>query len=163
MASSIGAAVTVGVAREQRKAQRLDLWISRRNKWADELREHVVEVINPAIWFHLAFWHAKPSPQKESGMWDAEKEGYTLKLVEGIERVRLMLDPKDEAHNRLMKAVEVVRGAAFSPNSRDPAQFEAAIHSLSDRCWDVLRPVYEEATRSLRDSRPPASTKRDGC
>jgi len=118
------------VATKQRKEQRLNEWILIRNKWADELRERILEVISPATWFYLAKWKRRPSPQGDGALWDAEKENYTMKLTDSITRVCLMLDPEIENQAELMRALESVRSAAFTSDTKDFAQFENAASSF---------------------------------
>ncbi|MHB1023828.1 MAG: hypothetical protein ACYC46_05695 [Acidobacteriaceae bacterium] len=108
---------------------------------ADELRERVLEVISPATWFHLAKWKSRPSPQGDRTLWDSEREDYTMKLTDSITRVCLMLDPEVSAHAELMKALESVRSAAFTSDTKDVAQFDNAIQSLKKSAWAVARPV----------------------
>jgi len=149
VASAIGGCVALVVASRQRKEQRLDACILRRNKWADELREHLLEVISPATWFHLAKWKSLPSPQGDGTLWDAERENYTMKLTDSIERVYLMLDPKNHTHAELMKALESVRSAAFTRDTKDVAQFENAIQFLRKSGWAVVSQVSAQAMPRL--------------
>jgi hypothetical protein len=142
VASFIGGCVALVVASKQRKEQ----WISRRNKWADELRERILEVISPATWFYLAKWKSRPSPQGDGTLWDPERENYTMKLTDSITRVRLMLDPGVDTHAELMKALESVRSAAFTSDTKDAAQFENAIQSSIKSAWAVLSQVSAETS-----------------
>lgn len=128
--SAIGAVVQYIVSRNQQKEHRRNAEIVRLNKLADELRERILEVISPANWFHLAKWRCRPSPQLDGNQWDPERENYTMKLADSITRVCLMLDAEVDTHAELMKALESVRSAAFTSDTKDPAQFENAIHSL---------------------------------
>jgi hypothetical protein len=141
VASLIGACVALVVANRQRAEQRRNEWIGRRNRWADELRERILEVISPATWFYLAKWKNRPSPQGDGILWDPEKEGYTMKLTDSITRVCLMLDPEVSAHAELMKALESVRSAAFTSDTKEVAQFDNAIQSLKKSAWAVMNQV----------------------
>jgi hypothetical protein len=143
--STIGAFVQHVVSRNQQKEQRRNAETVRRNELADELRERVLEVISPATWFHLAKWKSRPSPQGDGTLWDSEREGYTMKLTDSITRVCLMLDPEVSAHAELMKALESVRSAAFTSDTKDVAQFENAIQSLKKSAWAVVGQVSSEA------------------
>jgi hypothetical protein len=145
VASAIGGLVALVVANRQRKEQRLTEWISRRNKWADDLCERIMEVITPATWFYLAKWKSRPSPQGDSTLWDPERENYTMKLTDGITRVCLMLDPALDSHAEMRNALESVRSAAFMPDVKDPAQFENAIQYLRKTTSAVLSEVSVEA------------------
>ena len=146
VASVIGGCVALVVANRNRKEQRLTERISRRNKWADELRERILEVISPATWFHLAKWKSRPSPQGDGTLWDPERENYTMKLTDSITRICLMLDPGVDTHAELMKALESVRSAAFTSDTKDVAQFENAIQSLKKSAWAVVSQVSAETS-----------------
>ncbi len=135
VASVIGGCVALVVSSRQRKEQRLTEWISRRNKWADELRERILEVVSPATWFYLAKWKSRPSPQGDGTLWDPERENYTMKLTDSITRVCLMLDPGVDTHAELIKALESVRSAAFTSDTKDVAQFENAVQCLRNNAW----------------------------
>lgn len=154
IASVIGYFAASKLAAKQQKEQRLNEWILRRNKWADELREHILEVVSPATWFHLAKWNGRPSPRGDEALWDAERETYTMKLTDSIERVYLMLDPKIDTHAELMKSLESVRTAAFTRDTKNVAQFENAIRSLRKSGWAVVSQVSAETAPSLSEGRP---------
>jgi hypothetical protein len=145
VASAIGGCVALVVSKKQQKEQRRTEWTLRRNKWADELRERILEVISPATWFYLAKWKSQPLPQGNGAPWDSERENYTMKLTESITRVCLMLDPEVNAHAELMKALELVRAAAFTSDTKDVAQFDNAIQSLKKSAWVVVSQVSAEA------------------
>jgi len=151
VASAIGGCVALVVSNKQRKEQRLNEWILIRNKWADELRELILEVISPATWFYLAKWKSRPSPRGDGKLWDPERENNTMKLTDSITRVCLMLDPEVAAHAKLIKALESVRSAAFTSDTKDVAQFENAIQSLTKSGWAVVSQVSTETTRRLRE------------
>jgi hypothetical protein len=151
VASVIGYFVASKLAAKQQKEQRLNEWILRRNKWADELREHILEVISPATWFYLAKWKSRPSLQGDGTLWDAERENYTIKLTDSITRVRLMLDPKVDTHAELIKALESVRSAAFTSDTKDVVQFENAIHYLIESGRIVLSQV---SAQTMPPSKP---------
>jgi hypothetical protein len=165
VASVIGYFVASKLAAKQQKEQRLNEWILRRNKWADELREHILEVINAATWFHLAKWKSRPSPQGDGTLWDPERENYTMKLTDSITRVCLMIDSEVNAHAELMKALESVRSAAFTSNTKDPAQFENAIQSLIKSACAVVSQVSSETALHLREDRlhPSARLNKPQC
>jgi hypothetical protein len=150
VASVIGGCVALVVAGRQRKEQRLTEWRSRRNRWADELRERVLEVISPATWFYLAKWKNRPSPQGDGTSWDPERESYTMKLTDSITRVCLMLDPEVATHAELVKALKSVRSAAFTSDTKDVAQFENAIQSLTKNTWAVVSEVLVETKSASR-------------
>jgi hypothetical protein len=155
VASVIGYVFAAKLAAKQQKEQRLNEWILRRNKWAEELREHILEVISPATWFHLAKWKRRPSPEGDGTLWDPERENYTMKLTDSITRVCLMLDPEVNAHAELMKALESVRSAAFTSDTKDAAQFENAIQSLRKSAWAVVSQVSAETAIHLRRAARP--------
>jgi hypothetical protein len=137
VASAIGGIVALTVASWQRKEQRR----SERIKRADELRECILDVISPATWFYLAKWKSRPSPQGDGTVWDPERENYTMKLTDSTTRVRLMLDPELPTHAELMKALESVRSAAFTSDTKDVVQFQNAIQSLEKSAWAVVSQV----------------------
>jgi hypothetical protein len=145
IASAIGGCVALVVSKKQQKEQRRTQWILRRNKWSDELRERILEVISPATWFYLAKWKNRPSPQGDGASWDSEKVNYTMKLTGSITRICLMLDPKDNAHAELMKALESVRSAAFTSDTKDVAQFERAVQSLTNSAQAVVSKASADA------------------
>jgi hypothetical protein len=145
VASAIGGCVALVVSKKQQKEQRR----KERIKWADELRERIPEVISPATWFHLAKWKSRPSPQGDGTFWDSERENYTMKLTDSITRVCLMLDPEVKAHAELMKALESVRSAAFTSDTKDVAQFENAIHDLIESGRVVVSQVSAQTTPRL--------------
>jgi hypothetical protein len=149
VASVIGYFVASKLAAKQQKEQRLNEWIQRRNRWSDELREHILEVINPATWFYLAKWKSRPSPQGDGASWDPERENYTIKLTDSITRVNLMLNLKVDTHAELIKALESVRSAAFTSDTKDVAQFENAIHYLIESGHIVLSQVSAQTTPRL--------------
>jgi hypothetical protein len=145
----IGALVQFVVSFRQQREQRRNAEIMRRNRWVDELRERIVDVISPATWFHLAKWKSRPSPQGDDSLWDSERENYTMKLTDSITRVCLMLDPKVDTHSELRKALESVRSAAFTSDTKDVGQFDNAIHSLTQIAWTVVSQVSEQTTTRL--------------
>ncbi len=136
--SAIGAFVQYLVSRKQQKEQRRNAEIMRRNKLADELRERVLEVISPATWFYLAKWKGTQR--------DIEENSYTIKLTDSIARVRLMLDAKVDTHAELMKALESVRSAAFTSDTKDVAQFENAIDSVQKIASTVISQASTQTT-----------------
>ncbi|MGP8174777.1 MAG: hypothetical protein ACLP7O_09545 [Terracidiphilus sp.] len=136
--SAIGAFVQYLVSRNQQKEQRRNAEIMRRNKLADELRERVLEVIGPATWFYLAKWKGTQR--------DIEENAYTIKLTDSIARVRLMLDAKVDTHAELMKALESVRSAAFTSDTKDVAQFENAIDSVQKIASTVISQASTQTT-----------------
>lgn len=145
VASTIGGGVALVVSKKQQKEQRRTELMLRRNRWADELRERILEVISPATWFYLAKWKRRPSPQGDGALWDSEREDYTMKLTDSITRVCLMLDPGVSAHAELMNALESVRSAAFTSDTKDVAQFENAVQSLTKSAWAVVSQVSADA------------------
>ncbi len=144
--SAIGAVVQYMVSSNQQKEHRRNAEIMRRTKLADELRECILEVIRPATWFHLAKWKSRPSPQLDGTQWDPERENYTMKLTDSITRVCLMLDAEVDTHAELMKALESVRSAAFTSDTKDAAQFENAIQSLINNASTVVSQVSAQTT-----------------
>jgi hypothetical protein len=64
-----------------------------------------------------------------------------MKLTDSISRVCLMLDPEIDTHAELMKALEAVRSAAFSRDTKDPAQFDNAVQFLRKSGWTVVSQV----------------------
>lgn len=60
-----------------------------------------------------------------------------------------MLDPKDATHIALIKALESVRSAAFTRDTKDVAQFENAIHHLVDSGRVVASQVSAQTTPRL--------------
>jgi hypothetical protein len=119
--------------------------IVRQKELADKLRERILEVISPATWFYLAKWKSRPSPQGDGTLWDSERENYTMKLTDSITRVSLMLDPEVSTHAELMKALESVRSAAFTSDTKNVAQFNNAIESLKKSTWAVVSQASAEA------------------
>jgi hypothetical protein len=134
VAATIGAAVQYLSSKGQLREQR-------RTKLADELREHVRKVITQAAWFHVAHWKGRPSPQGDGEAWDAESVSNTLKLTDSIHRIQLLLNPTEATHAALIKALDSVRSAAFSKQTKDPAQFENAIHELMESSRVVVNHV----------------------
>jgi hypothetical protein len=135
---AIGAFVQYLVSRNQQKEQRRNAEIMRQNKLADELRERVLEVISPATWFYLAKWKGTQR--------DIEENAYTIKLTDSIARVRLMLDAKVDTHAELMKALESVRSAAFTSDTKEVAQFENAIDSVQKIASTVISQASTQTT-----------------
>lgn len=155
VASVIGYFVASKLAAKQQKEHRIDEWIQRRNRWSDELREHILEVINPATWFYLAKWKSRPSPQGDGASWDPERENYTIKLTDSITRVNLMLDINVDTHAELIEALESVRYAAFTSDTKEVAQYENAIHHLIECGRRVLSQVSAQTTPHLEPHNEP--------
>jgi hypothetical protein len=142
----VAACIQYVFSRNQQKEQRRNAEIMRRNKLADELRERILDVISPATWFYLAKWKGRLSPQLGGTLWDPEENTYTMKLTDSILRVRLMLDAKIDTHTELMKALESVRSAAFTSDTKDVAQFENAVHSLQNIASTVISQASTQTT-----------------
>jgi hypothetical protein len=155
VASVIGYFVASKLAAKQQKEHRIDEWIQRRNRWSDELREHILEVINPATWFYLAKWKSRPSPQGDGASWDPERENYTIKLTDSITRVNLMLDINVDTHAELIEALESVRYAAFTSDTKEVAQYENAIHHLIECGRRDLSQVSAQTTPHLEPHNEP--------
>jgi hypothetical protein len=144
LASGIGGIVALVVSKKQQKEQRRIERILRRNKWVDELRQCIQEVLSPATWFHRTTWKSRPSQQGDGTFWDSEMAN-TIKLTGSITRICLMLDPEVEAHAERIKALELVRSASFASDIRDVAQFENAHKSLMMNARVVLKSMSAEA------------------
>lgn len=108
-----------------------------RQRWIENLRERIPEVIKTAGWFYLSKMkdHSQGSSNNEE--WSAEKTSQTLKLVQLITEVELMLDIKDKDHVSLSEAMHLVRDCAFATGSK-LIEFEGATQVLTARCAAVL-------------------------
>jgi hypothetical protein len=135
VASGIAGVVAFVVYKKQQKEQRRN----ERIKWADDLRERILEVNSTATWFHWANWKVIQSPQGDGSSWNSETQNYTIKLTDSITRIGLMLDPDDTAHAELIKALESVRSASFTRDTNDAAQFKNAHESLMKSARVVLK------------------------
>ena len=127
--------VTLMATAKQQKAQLRREFMLMRQKWIENIRELIPEIIETAGWFYVS--KMRPSPDGEEASTNAEKTSQTLKLTRQIIQVELMLDQKVEAHVSLKQAMHDVRTYAFASGSQ-LTKFEEAVNILRDRCVVVL-------------------------
>ena len=106
-----------------------------RQRWIENLRERIPEIIKTAGWFYVP--KMKDHFLGGNEEWSPEHTSQTLKVVQLITEVTLMLDLTDKDHISLGEAMDRVRDRAFSTGTK-LVEFEDATKILTSRCATVL-------------------------
>ena len=112
-----------------------------RQRWIDNLRDRVAEIISTAHWFYVSGMNQVADLNHDDD-WEREQAEVDRKLIFLQNQVELMLNPKEEDHVALASALEQVRKAAFPIGGRSPDISIATAHA-NDICKKVLKREWE--------------------
>jgi hypothetical protein len=112
-----------------------------RQKWIDNLRDRVAEVISTAHWFYVSGMN-EVADLNEDEDWSKEQNQVDRKLIFLLNQVELMLNPKEEDHVALVLALKGVGAAAFPLGGKAP-DISVAVSEANAICKRVLKREWE--------------------
>ena len=113
-----------------------------RQAWIDALRNRVAEIISEAHWFYVAGYNSDEAAQNDNRFMDTDK-----KLVFLRRQVELMLNPKEEDHQRLNQLLDAVSSSGLG--SKDQGHFSENVKQATAVCQEILKREWERVKHEV--------------
>lgn len=116
-----------------------------RQKWIDNLRDRVADIISTAHWYYVSGMDEVVSLAEDED-WERESQQVDRKLIFLLNQVELMLNPNEKDHIDLIAALREVVHAAHRSGSAPPSIADA-VEKANTICKQVLKREWEVVKR----------------
>jgi hypothetical protein len=147
VASIIGPFVTLTVAKRQINATVLS---ANRQKWIENLREALAELISLLV--AAVVVRSKWKDSWDKGLGPLREDPGLLQKLERIvlaqARIRLLINPAEPDHQRLLQAIETAIKCVQSERSPD-SEMEADINAITEQAQAILKREWQRVKRGI--------------